>query len=114
VTTQRGDLLRVLFLLLDDTIGPVMLLVTDKVAPFHIRIVGLYGHDETVTTLLKHEDAAFRWIEDVVDDLGIDLIVDMVASFPPPDLDGIEFDDLNEWAAAAFNKIIRSGRLLTL
>jgi hypothetical protein len=111
VATRTGSL-RVLFLLLDETLGPVMLLVTDMIPPFRIRIVGLYGQDGTVTALLKHEDAAFRWVEDVVEDLGIDCLADMVTSFPVPDLDEIEFDGLNGWAVAAFNAVIETGKLL--
>lgn len=103
---------RVLFLLLDDALGPVMLLVTDMILPFHIRIVGLHGQDSTTTALLKHDDAAFSWIEDVVDDLGIEVLADMVTSFIPPDLNEIEFEGLTEWAAVAFSTVLESGRLL--
>lgn len=104
--------LRVLFLLLDDTLGPVMLMITDAVNPYNIRIVGLYGQDGATTALLKSGDAAFHWVEDVVEDLGIEVLADMVVSFMPPDLNGIEFGTLNEWADDAFSAVLESGKLL--
>jgi len=107
-----ADELRVLFLLLDDALGPVMLLVTDPVPPYQIRIVGLYGQDGTVTALLKHGDAAFHWVESVVGDLGIEMIADMVTTFPAPDVEGIEFEDLGIWADDAFTAVLETGKLL--
>ena len=104
--------LRVLFLLLDDALGPVMLMLTDAVHPYNIRIVGLYSQDGTTTALLKHGDTAFHWVEDVVEDLGIECLADMVTSFPMPDVNGIDSDTLTGWADDAFNAVLETGKLL--
>jgi hypothetical protein len=111
--TLPASSVRVLFLLLDDSSGPVMLLLTDEVEPiFHVRIVALHSQDGTTTAMLMDGDKAFEWVEGVVDDLGINLIADMVTSFLLPDLDGIGFDALNDWAAAAFKTVMGMGKLL--